>query len=253
VKPRARHLVYDVIQFCFSSDALVVCSICCLLLCLGPHRCHGACSTPSGIVSWWSGDGDALDSVGTNNGTLFPGAQAVYAGISGPAFTFDGTNGYVQIPDSSSLRLTNLSIEAWVRFDNLNSAGNSPAGQQYIVFKQNSRTTSNFEGYSLTKARRTGGDYFTFGVSSASGQAANADAVSYVSTNVWYHVVAVRDTNAIRLYVNGNLETQTSVTFAQDYGNYPLYFGTTGESTWDHKLYGALDEVAIYKRALTGA
>src|SRR5262249_3335742 len=155
--------------------------------------------------------------IGTNNGTLQGGALASASGINGPAFTFDGTNGYVLIPDSTSLRPTNLSVEAWVRFDNLNSAGNSPAGQQYIVFKQNSRTGSGFEGYSLTKARRAGGDYLSFDVSSASGQSVTADAVSYVTTNVWYHVVGVRDTNVIRLYVNGNPETQTAVTFAQDY------------------------------------
>src|SRR5208283_4090461 len=39
--------------------------------------------------------------------------------------------------------------------------------------------------------------------------------------------------------------------FPQDYGNFPLYFGTSGQSTWDRKLNGILDEVSLYNRALS--
>ena len=54
----------------------------------------------------------------------------------------------------------------------------------------------------------------------------------------------------MQLYVNGQLEGQTNITFAQSYGTLPLYFGTTGQSYWDHKLAGNLDEVTLYNRAL---
>src|SRR5262245_45350712 len=96
-------------------------------------------SAPTNVVGWWPGDGNANDIVGTNNGTLQGGATAAAAGMVGSAFTFDGTNGFVQIPNSASLRPTNLTIEAWVRFSCLDSAGSggSPAGDQYIVFRQN--------------------------------------------------------------------------------------------------------------------
>ena len=106
---------------------------------------------------------------GTNNGTLQGGATASAVGVVGSAFSFDGTNGYVQIPDSPALKPTNLTVEAWVRFASLNSSvSGAPAGEQYIVFKQNSRS-SNFEGYYLGKIRISGQDHFTFQVTSASG------------------------------------------------------------------------------------
>ena len=71
-----------------------------------------------------------------------------------------------------------------------------------------------------------------------------------VSTGVWYHVAGVRGSNFTQIYVNGVLERQTNVSFAQSYTNLPLYFASTGESYWDHKLKGRLDEVSLYNRDL---
>ena len=90
-----------------------------------------SCSaTAPGLVGWWPADGAANDIVSTNNGLLQGGAVANGIGMVGSAFSFDGTNGYVQIADSPALKPTNLTIEAWVRFTSLDSAGSggSPAG-----------------------------------------------------------------------------------------------------------------------------
>ncbi len=211
-------------------------------------------SAPDGLVGWWAGDGNALTLVGTNNGTLQAGATATNAGVVGTAFTFDGTNNFVQIPDSPVLRQTNFTIEAWVRFSGLDSAGSggSPAGDQYIIFKQNTRS-ADFEGIDISKTRIAGRDYFRFLVSSATGQFAEMESATAISTNVWYHIAAVRGSNFTQLYINGVLERQTNVAFPQDYGTLPLFFGTSGQSFWDHKFRGTLDEVSLYNRVLSPA
>src|SRR3954471_23366797 len=128
----------------------VLCALC-LFVCLTFSRAASAASCfsiPTGAVGWWAAEGNANTLLGTNHGTLQGGATAGSPGMNGTAFSFDGTNGYVQIPDSALLRPTNLTIEAWVRFDSLDTPGlgGSPAGKQYMVFKQNSRSLS-FEGY----------------------------------------------------------------------------------------------------------
>jgi hypothetical protein len=213
----------------------------------------GSCLLPRpGLIGWWPADGNARDIAGTNNAILQGGATANAAGMVAQAFSFDGTNNYVQIPDSPTLRPTNFTIETWVRFSSLNSAGSggSPPGEQYIVFKQNTRS-GNFEGYSLNKTRISGGDVFSLIVCSASGQLAEVQSATLITTGAWYHVAGVRGSNFTQIYVNGQLERQTNVTFAQNYGTLPLYFGTSGQSYWDHKLKGTLDEVSLYSRALS--
>jgi lysophospholipase L1-like esterase len=208
--------------------------------------------SPNGLIGWWSGDGNANDLVAANNGSLQGGASAGAVGIDGFAFNFDGTNSYVQIPDSPSLRPTNLTVEAWVRFSSLDSVGSggSPPGDQYIIFKQNTKS-SDFEGFDLGKTRIAGNDYFQFIVSSPLGQVAHLESATIVSAGVWYHVAAVRDPNFIRLFINGQLEGEANVTFPQDYGTFPLFFGTSGQSYWDRKFSGTLDEVSLYNRALS--
>jgi len=207
---------------------------------------------PAALVGWWPGDGDANDIAGANNGALAGGATAGAAGMVGSAFSFNGLSSYVQIPDSPSLHPTNLTIETWVRFDALDTPGlgGSPAGDQYLVFKQNSRSTD-FEGFDLRKTRISGGDIFVFTVTSAAGLPAQAVSTTHIAIGQWYHLAAVRGATFIQLYVNGQLESQTSVGFPQDYGNLPLFFATSGESYWDHKLAGSLDEVSLYNRALS--
>ena len=211
---------------------------------------------PSGLVGWWAGDGNAKDIAGTNNGTLMGGAIANAAGYVGQAFKLDGTNGFVQIPDSPVFHPTNFTIEVWVRYDSLDSppVGGSPPGQSYIIYKHNSRGDGEQEAFNVSKDRNntsTPGDTFCFEVSSASAELVYLESTTLISAGVWYHVVGVRGSNYIQLYVNGQLESQTNVSFPQDYGSQPLLFGTSGISYWDHKFDGLLDEVSLYNRVLS--
>src|SRR6266550_2718781 len=69
---------------------------------------------PVGLVSWWSGDGNALDSRSRNNGTLV-GSASFGAGKVGQAFDFANPGGSVEIPDASNLNiLSSFTAEAWI-------------------------------------------------------------------------------------------------------------------------------------------
>src|SRR2546425_12430105 len=69
---------------------------------------------PLGLVSWWTGDGNANDIIGGHNGTLQPGVTFA-AGQSGEAFSFNGS-GAVEVPNTADLSLgptTPFTIEFW--------------------------------------------------------------------------------------------------------------------------------------------
>ena len=205
-------------------------------------------ASPSGLVAWWQAESNALDSVGSNNGVLTNGVTFV-PGKVGLAFNMDGTNGFVQVPNSSVLCPTNFTIEAWVRFSSLDSqrTGGAPAGEQFVVNK-NGLTDSAFF---LGKARSSG-DYLLFGITDPTHKV-EVDSAHNIQTNVWYHMAGVRGSNYIQFYLNGQYLGQTNASFTTIYTNAPLDFGSSGQilASWDARFAGTLDEVSIYNRALS--
>jgi len=207
---------------------------------------------PTGMVGWWKGDGNILDAVAENNGTFSSGGAGYTDGLIERAFQFDGTNGYVQIPDSDALKPTNVTLEAWIWLDPSLPANR---GGEQIVFRKNTWSAW-FEGYSLLKTTIDNGDgtysnRFQFCVSRFGNQVA-INSQTIVQRGVWYHVAATYDGNQSVLYVNGLNEASATPGFTLDYDTTPIFIGTSG--TWPPYLSmfgGIIDEVSIYNRALS--
>jgi hypothetical protein len=111
----------------------------------------------------------------------------------GLGFRLDGTNGYVQIPDSDALKPTNVTVEAWVWLDPSLPSQN---GGEQIVFKKNTWSAW-FEGYSLLKSTIDNGngtysDRFQFCVSRYGNQVA-INSQTIAQRGVWYHVAGTYD------------------------------------------------------------
>ena len=210
----------------------------------------GPCTPPpSGLVGWWPAEGNASDIIGGDNGTL-QGGTTFASGEVGQGFRLDGTNSYVQIPDSAALKPANVTVEAWVWLD---PNVTTPRNEQ-IIFKRNSWTYL-FEGYSLLKEYADNGngtytDRFSFVVTSGGNQIITRS-TSAISRGVWYHVAGSYDGSTQKLFVNGVAEASAYAGFALDYGTLPVYIGTTGEpAPYNNKLAGIIDEPSIYNRAL---
>ncbi len=209
---------------------------------------NGACVTPpSGLVGWWKGEDNANDSAGADNGALSPTGATYAPGMVGQAFHFDGSNGFVQIPDSAALKPAAVTIEAWVWLD----PGLTNHGGEQIVFKKNT-WSAYFEGYSLLKyGDGISPDVFEFCVSSH-GDQVPVYGLTAVQRGAWYHVAATYDGSEAILYVNGVADGSATAGFPLDYDTTPLFIGTTG--TWPPYLSmfgGVIDEVSLYDRALS--
>src|SRR5256885_7945286 len=70
-------------------------------------------SAHAALIHEWQGDGNANDSVGTNNGSLV-GDTTFTTGASGQAFSFDGNGDDVQVPDDPSHYFSgSFTVDAW--------------------------------------------------------------------------------------------------------------------------------------------
>src|SRR4051812_6502256 len=69
-----------------------------LAMMLAPSFCLGqnCIAPPSGLVSWWAGDGSADDVIGGNGGTLL-GGVTFSSGMVGGTFSFDGQTGHIRV------------------------------------------------------------------------------------------------------------------------------------------------------------
>jgi len=141
------------------------------------------------------------------------------------------------------------SIEAWVYLDQIIS------GYQCIVSPTDTDThrlmlifVGSNQWFLMTYGNHEGAAHYTYSSTSGKGQA-----------GVWYHVVATweptGDNNATKLYVNGvcNIHHEGSAwTGVYDINIDEPYYTFLGSQSEDYRfLYGRLDEVAIYNRALT--
>ena len=122
----------------------------------------------TGLVASWPAEGNAKAVGGKHNGILSASGVTFARGKVGMGFQFDGTNGYVKVPDSPALKPVNVTVEAWVWLDPSTPPDH---GNEAIFFKKNT-SSAFFEGYSLLKDHGdgSGADRFSFVISSHGNQ-----------------------------------------------------------------------------------
>lgn len=219
--------------------------------CLEPPASE--CSeTPYGLISWWPGDGNPNDAMGTNNVTVF--TPALYAkGKVDRAFSLNGSTSRIQINSSPSLNFgTNqdFSIEMWLK-----AGASNTARPNMPLFEKRSTTAFPWIGYSLSLYQ--GRPAFTL----ASAPASPATMSTYIAAGPdlrddQFHHVAVTvkraSSNGGRLYVDGQL----ALTFNPVPRNgsltnsAPVYVGSSISTVSNSTFGGLIDEPAIYNRAL---
>ena len=75
---------------------------------------------------------------------------------------------------------------------------------------------------------------------------------SEIKLKTWHHLVLVRDGNRFAVYIDGNTtpELAAEVSPAKEKRNSQLYIGGTSAGN-DPTFEGKIDEVAVYRRALS--
>jgi hypothetical protein len=201
---------------------------------------------PEGLVGWWRGEGDGADAVNQNAGNLLGGYEFT-AGIVGQAFLFDGSTGHLRIPDHPSLRPTAaLTVEAWVK-PTTTGTHDEIISKWDVVLGPNQKSYT----FSLHPDRRA---YLYVSPTGTDQLAASVFSTTAVPLNEWTHLVGTYDGNALNMYVNGVWENATPYDRGLFPGTNDLaiggYVGAAGWGQVGSPFAGAIDEPAIYQRAL---
>ena len=201
---------------------------------------------PPDLVSWWSGDGNAEDFVDGNHGALKNGATYT-AGRVDQAFSFDGLDDYVEVPDANNLDITNeLTIDAWF----YNKGNIDPRMRWQRIIHKNYR--ENYEMWIDDFNRKLS---FRIGDGTVNNIATLSSGTT-IQFDTWYHVAAVYDGSSMKLYLNGDLSNSMSTTAITALGitTDPVIIGNVGTdiTSFNHNrpFNGLIDEVEIFNRAL---
>lgn len=197
---------------------------------------------PSGLVSWWRGEGNGLDVLGANNATLHSATSfAFVSGKVGQAFSFSGaTTEYVDATSSASLNFGTggFAIATWVK-------------------------SSDNGSYRRLVTKRTGGTWYSLALNDGKAffeiaAGVNCASSTTVADGKWHHIVVSRDptgtlSRKYRLYIDGVENTSLADSDLNLDNSAPLEIGKWYTESQGGIYSGLIDEVQIFSRSLTAA
>jgi hypothetical protein len=190
----------------------------------------------NGLVGWWPFNGNANDeSLNGNNGTV-NGATLTNDrfGNANSAFSFDGINDWIVVPDNNSLDITQeLTLSAWINLSSINSFN-------CIISKDINATD---EGYRL--------DILNNKLRMIKTNSSNSQGNTVIDENFWIHTLVTFKNDTVNFYLNGESDgtffAQGSITPTLN----NLTFGVQNQVSTLQYVNGALDDIGIWNRALT--
>lgn len=201
------------------------------------------------LVAWWKLDEPsgttAFDETANNNdGTLCgnnllctpPGGPTVgAAGHFGTAYSFDGVDDYVSVPNAVALNpVTAYTLAAWVRYDG------TLDGATHTIFSKSSFVLNKRTNETLGCTHQLADNSFSRAIVPAGAW----------SLNTYHHLACTWDGSAVRIYLDGLLRngngaaTLKATTSAVTFG---------GDPVGANFFPGRLDDVRIYSSALSAS
>ncbi|MBK8813803.1 MAG: hypothetical protein IPN69_24155 [Acidobacteria bacterium] len=198
---------------------------------------------PVGITHWWRGQGNALDAQKGIHAT--PVNHTTFApGIVGKAFSFDGVDDYASAPAFDMG--PNWTIEGWIK-----PVACSDNAHCMMITRSIGGTDGLVLGY--MGPSHSAANEFQLNIGGPGWDVILRSRSKY-SPGTWYHVAATKNGDNYRLYVNGGLKDEVTIAgVSAVYQSREIALGRWNWGASPSYTNGMIDEVAIYKRALSSA
>ncbi|MCW5550791.1 MAG: immunoglobulin domain-containing protein [Verrucomicrobiae bacterium] len=192
---------------------------------------------PSGLVSWWPGDGNTADVVGSQDGVL-TGHTDYGAGRVGQGFVFDGNGDAVLVGNHASLRFQDFTIEAWIRRASTVYVSSGP-GVDGLFFGYGAG------GYGFGLDREGGRPMLTRIAESV------VRAEAAITDTSFHHMAVTKSGGTVVFYVDGVAYAVPAYSPTFTFTT-PAAIGARGDNL-SGSFLGTVDELTIYNRALSAS
>ena len=176
------------------------------------------------------------------DGTIH-GATVNQTGHQGKAYTFDGIDDYIEIPDNTAFDLTsNFTISFWFKVGDVS--------QTQTIFGKIANASSHEDPYFLysTEATPASGEFVQI-TSRITVGGTDATKTHYnQSTGVWHHLIYTFEGHNMRIYLDGAHVSKYHPGNV-DTNNLPIRIGANGALS--NFLQGQVDEFGVWNRVLS--
>ena len=190
------------------------------------------------ILHYSFDNGNALDEVGSNNGTVY-GATSCPDRFGNPDMAYHFSTSSIEVATCNLGDLTEASISIWLEPDSLTFFGGIAA-------------PVHIGGYWAIYMNRYNADGRLIGIFDQSSlNNSVSDQSNPISTNGWTHIVVTSDGSITSIYINGVLENSYSETFSWVDSQYLKLAVQPGVGGPEHYYNGKLDDFRVYGKALS--
>ncbi len=205
-------------------------------------------------------DGGAADASGLGRAAVAQGKVAWAEGKDGQAAVLDGSGGHVEIPSAPDLDTVNegsFTIAAWFKPADVPPGKEAESNANYGILNK----AGWHEGIRYGNDKKFVFEHWIAGAAPETPEWKGAGTwENEYEPGTWYHLAGVVDRpgGATKLYVNGELINTGEFPAnapARSYGKttWKIGMAAPGAKEWAWPAKGAVDDVRIYKKALSDA
>lgn len=212
--------------------------------CVVSNTAGSAVSASAGLMqadlpAFWPMEGDYADATGNGYDASAVGSPMLTSGHLGQSVSFNGSS-YLNCQNSADLTLGGGgTISAWIKAD---------PDQQNTAWA--SVVTKGRYAWRLCRYGFGSGDSISFHFNSPSYEYQANGGITALD-NTWHHLAATYDTQAIKLYVDGQLDAYAATPESVNELTDPVYIGNRSDAA--RYWVGQIDEVRIYSFAMDEA